>query len=570
MRLLLPSRYNQQPPQPVVDQSSPLARGLVAYMPLAGKANFDVVDGSTWATAGTSPAAYDGAPRGLGLRVKGAAAAYVTKPIPAAISSNVTQQLTLRFRLYLKSLTTTSSIMSWGTGAQDGAPRFYARMTNNLLSFYYAGGYGNGINPATSVDREYIVHHTFDGVTHATYLNGVLVGTSLGAWSGNSSTLYLGSGFDGTNASTDFLLSDFALWNRALSASEAASDAQNPWQLFAAPRRLWAVAAGSGTDTPIRPGAGVLAITSYAPSIVQSANQSISPGVNALAVTSYAPSISQTANQALQPGANAIALTGYAPSITQSASQALQPTASALLITGYAPAVVRTDNQAVIPGASALAITGYAPTVAQGITTNINPATATLALSGYAPAIAQTANQALNPGAAAVALAGYAPTVSRTANLNLPLVAGALALTGYAPTITQAPPPADPRYARPSFDLAAGPWLPSAGSSLAAVLDEPSADAADFIKTTSPGICQVQLNPVVPPAAGTRQVVRYQAWSPTGDRLAVRLLQGSTLIASWSHEPAPLVETIFAQQLTAGQVAAISDWSALAFEFEAF
>jgi hypothetical protein len=233
-----------------------------------------------------------------------------------------------------------------------------------------------------------------------------------------------------------------------------------------------------------------------------------------------------TSNAALDtsinPGAGVLALTGYAPSITQSASQAVNP------------------------GAAALAITGYAPTVTQGITTNINP------------------------GAAAVALAGYAPTVSRTANLNLPLVAGALALTGYPPTVTQAPPSADPRYARPSFDLAAGPWLPSTGSSLAAVIDEPSADATDFIKTTSPGSCRVQLNPVVPPVAGTRQVVRYQAWSPTGDRLAVRLLQGSTVIASWAHEPAPLVETIFAQQLTAGQVAAISDWSALAFEFEAY
>ncbi len=135
--------------------------------------------------------------------------------------------------------------------------------------------------------------------------------------------------------------------------------------------------------------------------------------------------------------------------------------------------------------------------------------------------------------------------------------------------------PRDPRYARPQTDMAAGSWTPSTGTSLAAMLDEPSADSTDFISATSPSICRIRLNPVTDPGTSSGQVVRYQAWADGGG-LKVRLYSGGdatlgsgTLIAEWPHASLPTTPTVFAQTLTAPQCDSITDYTNLFFEFEA-
>lgn len=129
-----------------------------------------------------------------------------------------------------------------------------------------------------------------------------------------------------------------------------------------------------------------------------------------------------------------------------------------------------------------------------------------------------------------------------------------------------------PRYARPEVDIAAGGWTASAGASLSAMLSEPSADAGTFISTTTPGAagaCEVKLNPVTPPAAKTGHVTRYQAWSDSGDGIIVRLMQGTVVIAEWTHPTLPLTPTVFAQRLSVAQATSITDYANLRHRFEA-
>jgi hypothetical protein len=123
---------------------------------------------------------------------------------------------------------------------------------------------------------------------------------------------------------------------------------------------------GLGVDPgAITPGTGSLAITGYAPTLVQTTNQAVAPGVGNLTITGYAPIVTRTANQSISPSVGNITITGHAPTLAQTANQALAPGTGSLTITGHAPTLVQTANQGVIPGTGSLAITGYAPVVAQ-------------------------------------------------------------------------------------------------------------------------------------------------------------------------------------------------------------
>lgn len=126
-----------------------------------------------------------------------------------------------------------------------------------------------------------------------------------------------------------------------------------------------------------------------------------------------------------------------------------------------------------------------------------------------------------------------------------------------------------PRYARPLADVSAGPWTPSTGTSLAAMIDEVVPDNSDYIVATSAGTAEVTLNPVTDPHTSANQVVRYTAWSTSGGTLTVQLKQGSTVIAAWVHSTLPTTATLFERALTGAQCDAISDYTALRIAFVA-
>jgi len=110
--------------------------------------------------------------------------------------------------------------------------------------------------------------------------------------------------------------------------------------------------------------------------------------------------------------------------------------------------------------------------------------------------------------------------------------------------------------ARPSADVSAGTWVPSTGADLYAMIDETTADAADYISTATPGECQMTLSDTAFPGGAT-QAVSFQAHSSTSATLTVTLKQGATVIATWSQALTPTA-TIYSRQLSAVEVALIA------------
>ena len=124
------------------------------------------------------------------------------------------------------------------------------------------------------------------------------------------------------------------------------------------------------------------------------------------------------------------------------------------------------------------------------------------------------------------------------------------------------------QFARPTSDVSAGTWTASTGSDLFAMLDETAADDGDYITTTSYSTCEVALSSLTDPAVSTGHVVRYRI-SATGGGIIVRLRQGTTTIASWTHNPAPASLTTYAQTLSGGEADSITSYAALKLQFEA-
>ena len=402
-----------------IDRDAPIARGLVSSAPLAARPSDDPVDGGAWAVvASSTPVAFDAFPRGRALRIKGAGPAYVSRPIPASIGTSTTQAITLRFRVHFRVVSVISGVMSWATSAGDGAPRFYARATSTShLNFYLGGGYRYS-SPVVA-NRDYVVTHTFDGSLHSTYVNGVLIGTLMGGWGGNAASFFLGNGFDPAQGGTDFLISDFAAWNRALSPQEVVSDSQNTSEIFFDQddeEEIFLSQQAAGT------------------------NRAITPQQGATALSVYAPGVLRTGHRTLVPSARALAISRYAPTITQSSATGIAPSPRALTLIGHAPTVFRAAPNAIAPGVRPMALAGYAPSIAQRITTNIEPAARALAPSGRVPTVARTAHATIQPNQKALTITGSSPTVNRSARVTVAPGQRALATTGYAPSVVRAAP----------------------------------------------------------------------------------------------------------------------------------
>lgn len=122
--------------------------------------------------------------------------------------------------------------------------------------------------------------------------------------------------------------------------------------------------------------------------------------------------------------------------------------------------------------------------------------------------------------------------------------------------------------AMPSADVIDGTWTPSAGADLFAVLDENPASDADYIQTnTAADSCTVALASLTDPASSAGHKVSYRLQGDGTSGVLVELLQGSTVIASWTHDPAPTSATQFDQTLTGTQADSITDYTALRVRF---
>lgn len=125
-----------------------------------------------------------------------------------------------------------------------------------------------------------------------------------------------------------------------------------------------------------------------------------------------------------------------------------------------------------------------------------------------------------------------------------------------------------PQLLAPISDISKGLWTPSSGSNLYPMLDESAADDADYIIATSPSSCEMRLATGNAPSVAGTYALRYRLLPGTGS-IAAELRQGSTTLAAWGPHHLTASAQDFAQTLTAGQAAAITDYSDLRVVFTA-
>lgn len=118
------------------------------------------------------------------------------------------------------------------------------------------------------------------------------------------------------------------------------------------------------------------------------------------------------------------------------------------------------------------------------------------------------------------------------------------------------------QFARPESDVEVGDWITAP---LWSKLDEASPDDLDFIVASDPGFCEIALSAIDAPSGGNvvlRVRHRLQAGSDAAP-LAVTLVQGATAIATRSIDVDSEDWVTSSIVLSAGERAAITDWSDL-------
>jgi hypothetical protein len=120
-------------------------------------------------------------------------------------------------------------------------------------------------------------------------------------------------------------------------------------------------------------------------------------------------------------------------------------------------------------------------------------------------------------------------------------------------------------YLRPAFDITTGSWSPSTGTTLYGVLDEVTADDADYIQASTATGCEVKLSAGSTPTSRDNHTIKYRLLAGSGN-IAVVLKCGSTTIKSWNHVLTGSAQD-FSQALSNAEATNITDYSDLRVTF---
>jgi hypothetical protein len=223
-----------------IDQSHPLSQGLLQYWAFnegSPQSARDLVNGYSVATIGSVPPTAGSGVDGQCLTFSFSSNCYITTT--AAVSPPV---WTLAVRLRINALHS-----------------YQAMIVNHAATF---GLYINGLTPDMYNNADHLASSslavgvwstlviTYDGTTLSYFIDGSGAGSSSVAsmgWLSASNKI----GSDSFNENLDSSVSWLAMWNRALSPTEAKSVTSNPWQccMPPAPRFINQAAAFSATGT---------------------------------------------------------------------------------------------------------------------------------------------------------------------------------------------------------------------------------------------------------------------------------------------------------------------------------
>jgi hypothetical protein len=131
-----------------------------------------------------------------------------------------------------------------------------------------------------------------------------------------------------------------------------------------------------------------------------------------------------------------------------------------------------------------------------------------------------------------------------------------------------------PQYARPCDDVTVGSWTTTP---LWQKLDETVRDDGDYISsptnpTTPTNNCEIKLSTVSTPSNRLNHILKYtyrkSASAGRTINVTVKLLQGSTLIKSWTHTNISEVWTQGTQTLTEEEANQITNYGDLRVRYE--
>lgn len=423
--LILPNRFTSQPPaSTLVDQAKAKELGVV-YLAVANESGMlrDVIGGKDIVNPGGSSTGHTG-------RVWTFSGAQQSNKAITLIRED-----SLFVCARIKATAAQAGVPGaafgvYNSGAQSGFGVGFSGSNQVGLAWLTNAGAGISAYSTGALNAWYDVYTNLEtaSVGKRAWINGrpatTTQGSSVTSWITGQNEIAVGAqhrssgflrNFTGHIEWAAVLILDNAKIDDALSARLYAD--RFPYNLFKSQsRRIWV--ASTGTDTPVNPGVGTIAITGYAPSIAQTANQAITPNVGNIVITGYAPTISQP--QAVNPGVGSLTITGYAPTVTQNVDVPVNPGVGTIAITGYAPTVAQTANQSVLPATGTIAITGYSPTVSQSANQAVTPDVGTITITGYAPIVQQApASQNITPDVGTITITGYAPTVEQSSPLRL-------------------------------------------------------------------------------------------------------------------------------------------------------
>jgi Concanavalin A-like lectin/glucanases superfamily len=129
-------------------------------------------------------------------------------------------------------------------------------------------------------------------------------------------------------------------------------------------------------------------------------------------------------------------------------------------------------------------------------------------------------------------------------------------------------------FMRPDADDTDGTWTDqSGGTSLFAAIDETVVDDADYIQSVQAPVndlCKIRISdPSVAPGQPFKVRYRYKKTGTAAIDLRVRLLEGTTVIATWTHSDIGTDFLTTTQTLSGGEFASITDFNNLYIEFRA-
>lgn len=430
-----------------------------------------------------------------------------------------TNRITVWAIVNIDEITRADFVTVWTGGTANSQFNLLQGVAGNARpSFFISSGSSSasaaaGVGSVLVQDNTAHVCGTYDGSTIKVFINGILVGSTASSLTLNTSSLtsYRIANNGNGDGGYDGRVFAFGVHNEAFSEAAVNALSRNVWQNFQSlPKRVFFDLGAGGSAITINCTPGNAVANGTAAQINQAFSVDCTVG-NAVAAGTAA-----TINQAMSIACTVGDATAAGTTATINASINLSCTV----------------GNAVAAGTTALIELG------SGITIDCTPGNA------VANGTTTTINEAfgLTCGVGNAVAAGVSATID--------IILGTVA--------------------RPISDVADGAWLPSTpAADLFAMIDEAAADDADYIYATSPTTCSLGLGSVSDPLASTGHVIKYRAWSPTTGGLVVRLKQGTTVIATYTHATLPTTPTTYTQTLTAGEADSITDYTALRVDFEA-